>query len=414
MIVFLHALIWLLASVVFIVRYKRNPQGFYLNYLFYLLFFGLFYISLPSIISLLTSFSHVGASVDTISITAVIGLYFVTVFLIGYTISKDKNVSINSVNIHRFKSLLFIIRFLATILSVYIAYVVMLNFQHIMSVPDVRGVKSNLYTLLDSQYKIMAIFSFHVLLVIYLFFQLKKLKYVLFLSPYVLLELLLSGRTYIFLVFFLFFIFSILKNKILSIKFVAIILLAIVGIGVLRVPGDFQMEYLLLIFYEFIFTWTTVHLVFESGLTQGFSDSVVYGVMRFFPSFFYSYIFGEYMSYTKISGDANPLGWGIGGSIVAEAISYKNTLIIFLYPVVIVAYGFSMNWLLRMNYVTGKIIFVLAILQIQQLFRYSFSEFALYPFYMVFFLGFYIIATDLYYLATVKDRKTIIISREVK
>ena len=105
--------------------------------------------------------------------------------------------------------------------------------------------------------------------------------------------------------------------------------------------------------------------------------------------------FGQYLSYTSISTDANPLGWGLAGSIVAEAISFKDTTVLILYPLIMVVYGYCINVILKTKTMSGYILFIVALMYIQQMFRYSFMEFAFYPFYNVIFVGFWVVVLDL-------------------
>ena len=393
-IVGLHIFIFVLSLGLFLFRYKKNSQGFFLNYLFYLLFFSLFYISIPSIESLLTEHSPVGASIDTIINTSLIGLYFVFVFFVAYFFSKDKLFFLDSYKLRKTKHLNSLLKIVSGLIFIYIVSVIVSNFQIILNVWGFRGAQSSLNNFLEIQFKVKPLFNIHVLLVSFLFLTEKKFRCLYALLPYMIYDLLLSGRMYLFAILLLVFIFSVLSNKIIKLKYLIGGILLVALIGVFRSPADFELIHMLLIFKEMTYTWATTHLMYESNSSQDFLYSMNYSILRIFPSCVYELFFGEYSSYTKITGNANPLGWGLAGSIVAEAISFKNSFVILIYPILIVIYGAIINILLRINYSSSIIIFIITLLYVQQMFRYSFLEFALYPFYIILFLGFYIIASD--------------------
>lgn len=395
LIAYLHGIIIVFSIVAFIIRYKKNAQAFYLNYFFYLLFFAIFYISIPSIASALTGFSHVGASLETINSTAIIGFYFVVLFFISYLFSKDNTLSLEKMKNIKSPKILFLLKILVTLIMLYVIMALFLNISAIVDVYENRPAQSSLNHYIESTYKIKPLFIVVIVLMSYLFLRTENKKYFLLLLPFVFYDLMLSGRGYIFSSFIVFFILSTINNHIFKLKYLFFGLVLIASISIFRMSVEFDWGHIFQIFYEFIFTWSTVHLMYESSQAQDFFYTINYSFFRLFPSAVYDVFFGTYISYTQITGEANPLGWGLAGSMVAEAVSFKNNLVLLLYPIVVVLYGILVNYMLRTKTYSGIIIFILALVYIQQMFRYSFLEFAMYPFYVLIFFGLYIVAVDL-------------------
>jgi hypothetical protein len=392
--IFFHFLIIISSVITFLLRLKKNPQSFYLNYLFYLLFLSLFYISLPCIESLFLNYSPVGASKNTIFVTSLIGLYFNFVFFFSYLFSKDKLVNLHSFKLKKIKNINGIVKIISFLIFCFVIFLIFTKYQMIINVWGFRGRQAVLSNFLETQFKIKPLFNLQVLLVSFLLLQEKKLKYIYVFLPFLVYDLMLSGRMYLLAILVLIFIYSVLINKVIKKKYLFGSVLMMGLIGIFR-HGDFSILRLFLLFKEMTYTWSSSHLMYESVLSQDFFTSLNYSLFRVFPSSVYDYFFGEYVSYTKITGDSNPLGWGLAGSIVAEAISFKNTLVLLIYPFIIVFYGNIMNIFLRLNYLSGIIIFIIAVLYIQPMLRFSFFEFALYPFYMILFFGFFIVICDL-------------------
>lgn len=390
-----HIVIFFSSILLFSIRFNKNKQGFFLNYFFYLLFFSLFYISLPSIVSLLIEVSVVGADLSTIIDTSYVGLYFVTVFFISYFISTDKKFNLNNKYFNKTKQINFILKVINILILCYFIIIFFMNYQEIISAFGNRPLQSNLSSFIENKFKIKALFIIQLGITIYLFTQYKHYKYIFILSPYVIYDLLLAGRGYIFMIFILFFLFTVMKNKIIKLRYVLIVILLIAGIAVLRTPGEFQLIHLLQIFYEFIFTWSTTHIIYNTQIEQDFFYTLNYFFFRIFPSIVYDTLFDTYNSYTKIIIENSPLSWGLAGSIVSESLSFKNYGVVFMYPFIMVSYAWIINIIFRTHSSSGVFLLVLTIIYTQSIFRWSFFELALYPVYVLVFFNLWMIGLDL-------------------
>lgn len=400
----IHILLICCSFVLFRVRFKRNRKTFFLNVPLYLLFYGLFYISLPAIVSLVTNFSWVGASQNTILATAQIGLYFNVIFLLGYVFSHNSASSLYYRPQLPQAQLVFTARIMATLIFAYISGLIIVNLPELIGILGQRSSQSLLNIVFEEKYKVRPLYIFQIIIVSYLFLNSKNIKNAIYLIPFVLLSGLLSNREYLLGAVIVVFVLNVFNGNIIKFRYLIITVLLIAFVSAVRsLVNGFKVDHLLSVFGEFEFTWCTTHLMYDSDVAQEIIPTFVYSIMRVFPSGLYNLVFGQYNSYTTISSELNPLGWGLAGSIVAEAIAFKSLLITALYPILMVLYGYLINILIRTNMLSGYILFVLVIFYIQQIFRFSFLEFAMYPFYSVFFPGFWIVLIDIFTLAKRKS-----------
>lgn len=399
--IFGHSLIICASVTLMIKRYISNPKQIYTNYLFYMLFFGLFYISFPSMLSLIIQFSVVGASLDTIVNTATIGLYFMLVFFVGYWVSGNINVCIPHNFLISQKKIRVVPFLLAVIIFNYVFYVIIINLNYISNIYGNRLAQSVFNEYLENAFKIKPIYNLQIMIVTYLYLTRPKNIYILLLLPYFLLDLFLSGRGYLFTILVLYFFLNVLKGKILKIRYIVLIVCAVASISIFRASlSEFKLSSIASIYGEFIYTWSTTHLIYESSINFDFLYALTYSFMRILPSGLYEIVFGKYISYSSIISDVNPLGWGLAGSIVAEAISFKNNLIILIYPITMVLYGILQNLFLKSRTMSGFTLFILSLVYLQEIFRFSFMEFALYPLYNLLFVGSWLVILDLMHRTT--------------
>lgn len=333
-----------------------------------------------------------------------IGLYFMIIFLSAYILLPNK-ICIKEYNIRVSPSILNIIFMFSIILSMYVIFVHFYNMAMICNSFGQRALQSTTNIYLENIFKIKPVFIILILNVSFLVLIKKKFYYFILLIPFLLNNILMSAREYIFFIFVSWFILWVFLERKVNIIYVSLCILLVGSLVVFRLPGEFSLMNLIQIFYEFIFTFSVAHLTYESFNIQDFLYTLNYSMMRIFPSSVYQTIFGEYHSYMSWASESNPLGWGLAGNIIAEAISFKQEFLIVIYPFIIVLYGKLINFLIRTQTLSGKIIFLLALIFLQSMFRGSFLDIAFYPFYVFIFFGLWIFAIDVVYFQ--KRRKYI-------
>lgn len=393
-----HITVIIISLITIFYKYNINSYNIFFNYFFYLLFGSLFYISLPSLFSLLANFSYVTSEQETIVNSAGTGLIFVIFFLITYCLSYTPKYDVNKFKIIHDRYLNAILFGAASSIFIYIVLLLFINFEYIYNIYGDRSSQSTFSTYLQNTYKVKSLFIFLIMIVSYLLIIKKQRRYLIFFIPLVIYDFLLSGREYLFGVIITSFILMIAINKPIKIKFLIGLLFLALSSLLFRVQGLnlFSLSTILQIIGEFNYTWQNTHLIYESSQSQDFFESLKYGFFRIFPSPVYTLLYGKYTSFAYIAGANNPLGWGLAGSIVAEAMAFKNIFATIFFLFIIATYGVLINFLFRTYYFSGFVIFIIAVLYVQQVLRYSFFELALYPFYVLIFLGFVFLVLDIF------------------
>lgn len=381
--IIIHLLIFIIGLSMLTLRYIRIGHVVFLNLHSLVLFFGIFYISVPGYVTLFFDYSPVFANSETILATSMIGAYFNIIFLICAAFSKYRTPI--PVTTSKKPQMLPFYRAVSFLILAYLILVLSLQIDDIIAVSGNRALQSHLNTDFSRYFKIKALFYPLIGSIIVLSLHYRSRGYFLLTMPYVFLDLSLSGRGYLFVILVSYFLTSIFVGKPIKLRYPVFFVLTIASIAVFR-TGDVSTRQLVQIVYEFIFTWSTTHLAYDTPDSFNATTAFFYSWLRVFPSIVYSTFFGSYTSYTSITTEANPLGWGLAGSLVAESIIFKNTVIIILFPIFISIFASFINAFLRRGTLSGALLFTLTAMQLQQMFRFSFLELYLYPLYILIFL----------------------------
>jgi len=392
--IFKYHLITIIISLFFLFRrYKNDPYNFLLNYNTYLLVFAVLYFSLPSMINLSTMMSPVTTSEDTIIFSSKVGLYFHLIFLLGFLMTN--NLKHNSLKkVYLTKNSLIIVSFSGFIISLYMFLLIMINLDYIISIYGNRRLQANFDQLLNTKYKIYFLYNYLVIVTSFLVLTTKKIKYLLLSLPFLLLAILISDRDFLLKGFLLLVIlYTIIGHKIKG-KYLVFFPALLVAVGLLRGGFFDSTRFLIQSSSEFLFTWSTTHLIIESPDKMDVLTALSFSLYKVTLPGVYEFLFGEYKHYHEIITVNNPLIAGLGGSVVSEALSFKNNFITVVMPFAIIFYGFTMNKLLRLKFYSGKIIFILSILLMHSVIRFTFLENAFYPVFLIWFFGFWVIWID--------------------
>lgn len=395
-ILFGHYFILIFGTYSIIRKYRKDPVGVYLNYISYLFILGIFYFTVPSLISLETMISPVNASEDTIIYSAQTGLYFNSIFFLGFLFSfNNKYILIRNYtdkNIQLKKCL----QILGALIFLFFILLFIFKADSIISAFGQRRLQADLDYIFNSTYKVYLLGIIQILIISYLFLTTSKKRYLFYYLPFVIYGFLLSDRDFIFnglLVTVL--CFSKVGIKI-NPKYIIFGILTIFLIGILRSYSVLNNPRVYMIAIgEFIYTWSTTHLIIESSQQTNILESIVYAVSKLGIPGFYNLIFDQYSHYSVVVSENNPIvGTGLGGSVVSEALSYKNNFILFLYPLILVIYGLFLNYVCRNKFLTTSILFIISIIMLRSIIRFSLIDYIFYPFSIIIFYGFWLILVD--------------------
>jgi len=393
----LHIFLFILSIIVLIVNYIKNPRNIILNFHSYILFFSCLYISIPSIITLSTGFSMYSNSASTILYASEIGIYSVIIFLIAFLLSTIKKSGIKPIQKYKQSDFIFLAKFLAFLIVLYIVLLLLSNYDQLMSIYGNRRFQSDFHGILISKYKISFLSKIMIMLIAYLFFATKRHIYLFFYIPFVIIALLLSGRGYIMNFMILGILFMAYDQKYFKIKYLILFVFLLTSLGILRVNSldNFTLSS---IFSEFVISFSSSHLLIDSGYAHNEVSALSYSISRIFPPGFYS-IFsgGEYINYKVEMGLLNPMAgkMGPGGSMISEVAAFNSSFMNFIFPLLVVLYAFIVNIFLRSEIVWFRVIAILSILQLHEIFRGSFLEVAFYPVYICLFYGVWILFIDM-------------------
>lgn len=372
-------------------RLHRNRRSAYLNIHFYVSILTIFYLLVPALLGISLDYSLGYFQLDTHVQANTLCFYFSSTILISYLFSKDKEFVCDRIEKYKFTQSIILIRYLILMIAVYVVIVLFLHIQEILSAQS-RAVKSALITEIEARYKIKALFVILVLLVSYLAVEKRKLSCLYPLIPYIVFDLLLSDRSYIFGAFVIFFLISAFIYKPLKVRTGVVFVGLVLSIAVFRNPEAFKLYHLLHLLGEFVNTWSTLLLTIESDTKHSLLESVTFFLLRAFPFSPYEQLFGEYQSWTVIPADNKSVGYGLAGSILGEVASFQNLAASAIFPLAFTIYLQIINKLLYSYTIFGFLVFIITVLYLQQIFRYSFFEIGLYPFYVVIFYGFFLTA----------------------
>lgn len=393
----LIGLFLIIASYLGMVAVKRKEQLF-LSYSTFSLFLVLFYILVPAILQSVTGLSLVNASASVISYTTSYAVIFVaihfSVVFIWNMLYKNYSCQIPKSSNRLSVTIVFMV---IAPLIIYVSFVVVLNISDIINAYGHRSLQSSINNLLETKYKIKPLFVVVVMYVSFACLLARRLVYTFCLAPFFVLDLLLAGRLYMFSSLMTVVVLAFFLKRNVRIIPVGIVVLLIASFSVLRAvlaTGEFQVGYFFQMLGEFVNTWEVVNLIASSQQSIEVYDSFLYSFLRVFPSPYYTTFIGDYYSYTNISSSANPLDYGLAGSIIAEPLSFKSNIMLFLFPIIFSIFSCAVDMLRYGNSYSSKVLFVLFMIYSLPIFRFSFLEFAMYPIYNLIWLGFIVLLFD--------------------
>jgi hypothetical protein len=392
----LHYTLICLSLFLLLNRFQKKNSELFLDYSTYLLIFGLFYFSIPSIVAVSSGVSLIGSSMQTIEYTAFIGLYFNSIFLLFFYIStkSDKCKLAFNFQLTSSSSIRKLVISLTSLIAIYVMFILVKDLTYLTDIYNNRRLQADYDYILMSVFKMYFLSKIQIILISYLFFTTKKMKYLVYFAPFLLIDILLSGRDLLFAFILLtFMMLAFLQSK-LTIKYILLPIVALIFIGIIRSNNVLEWSDIVMALGEFNYTWATTHIIYDSNVINDWKSMLVYSFFKIFPGGVYQIIFGEYNHYHEVITRDNPFAHGLAGSVISEALSFKNIVITSITPILIALYGYLINSLLKIDSVFSKTLFIVAILYIHPIIRFTFYEYIFYPFYLMIFFGLWIALLD--------------------
>ena len=398
MLLVFHSIILIASVVSLMFAYSKNYQKVVLNSFSYLLLFGVLYLSIPSIVFL---YSHTSPLIgvidkDDLNYVSSVSLYTIIFFLISFLISFKLSFKVKEINLNVGMGLKYLVLTAVVVIVTYVIAILILNYDTLVEIYGNRRLQSDFNQILISKYKLYFLMNMLIIFILFLYFVTKKYTYLIFLAPYLLIDVMLSSRYIMLELMILSTIIGAYHKKFLNIKTFFFIFLILIGIGLTRSTNinNINLDESLL---EFLFTYSASFLLLDSSFQSNIIDTLAHAISKLFLFNPYELLTNEtYVSYKSTMGELNPNKdtMGIGGSLIAEIISFKDLIVVGMIPICISLYAFLINYFLRSSSLWLRIYGILFILFIFNFFRGSMFEHIFYPFYLMFYFGFWIFMID--------------------
>ena len=356
-------------------RFLKVCDKLLIDYNAYTLLFSLFYVILPNIVFLTTNKSPFTGNIDVMEQVAQYGIYFHVSLLMGMWMNPGSK-SVNDDNFVFRRIELWKYFVIITLLS-YVLIVLFLYAPALLEFHGNRKMLSALNSELIQEYKFAFVFMLLIYYVVFLSTSSRHgLKWILLLTPFIIFDIVSSGRFYIVMSLITYLVLRVRMG--LKLDFKKIFVLLIMLLFYRSFTG--AKFYWYSVVGEFIFTMGNSHLVLEYDvISLEFYEFILAILGRMLPLSLYSHFLdGWYHSYLISTSELNPLYAGLGGSVIAEALSLNSSLRI-IYPWIIVLYSYFYH---RLSWSSTrlKIFFQLtSIISLWQIFRFSLIENMLYP-----------------------------------
>lgn len=397
-ILYAHIVLIILSLIILLKSYRQNPKYVILNFFSYLLFGGVLYLCIPSVVFLLNMSSPLVGKLqdDEVVFLSLASLYtvfiFFIAFFISFSLSYSKKIDMEFYRLERMSKLL--ISIIAAFISFYILIIILMYFHDIIHAYGNRRLQSDINTMLIMKYKIYFLFYVLAMLSVVGFFLNRHYINIVLLAPYVVLDLLLSGREFMLMTVLLFLLMTAYRNQTPRARYIWYCCLFLLLVGIVR-SGTYKLGDS---FLEFLFTYSAAFLLLHVSYAASFAQTICHSILMVFPQAVAQSLYpAKTSNYITVMEALNPLSshMGLGGSLIAEMVSFKSTIVIVIYPVLVCFYGIIANYSLYSKFIWSRAFGILSILMIHPIYRGSFFSVSTYPLKIMLFCFFWVLFLDI-------------------
>lgn len=378
-------LITIITIVAILARYYREKDQIFWDSSTYFIVLSLIYVCIPSI----SIASQEGILSDSEYFIIKYSLYFAVVLLVHYIYKSFRNVQSIEKDINTNTILIDkrIIYALYIILTVSIATIFILNYPGFNEIYQNRSIGANTLEIINSDYKIVFIFHVVASFVLYLSIKEKKIKFLIMLIPFGMMDLLLLSRVFIYQILTItIVIFLINRRKI------PILTLSYLGISLVLMEyvRNFGIEYIMTNEIEYTLpreitsTAKVGILILESSLVNDASQYIISSLGKIFPNIIIKQVYTEIPSYNFIIlNESNSRS--LGSSILCEAFSFKSNFMLIIYPLLAIFYLEFINFVKNKTRIFGLVLFMNFLMATHSIFRTGYINVSTEPFYYTFY-----------------------------
>lgn len=380
-----YLLILLLCIVPVVIGFRVRKAGAFVLYnpFFYLVVFSYFYLLVPSILSAESPISDfLGLDRESFDRVSLFSAWFVVVFLGAYSISNDYVVELrNDFLVPKLTIRLasFVLLFTVSI-SIYVL---------VLHGPSLYGLSSSRFDSYEYYrinilvpYAFQLVFQMTAVCASLLALHNRNLRFFMLLTPFLILDFLQGGRAVTFMTSVSFCLVAVLIHpnggkKILGFVSSFIFVLFLSAFFRRALPGsgvDIEAQ-LIEMFGEFYFTRLTAQYVYVYSLSAGdFLDFIVLVMSKLIPQFLVNAIsdIGSIIRYDVELNETVDVGFGLAGSVLAEAFYYGGEWFAWVSPFFISASYFVLYRFKIICKLPGFVFFLLLVGSSFSIFRSAF------------------------------------------
>jgi hypothetical protein len=372
-----------ITTATILTRYFREKDKIFWDCSTYFIVLSIIYVFIPAI----SIASQEGILSDSEYFIIKYSLYFGVVMSVHYIYKTFRKVQLieKNINIKLIDKRIIYIPYI--ILTVSITMIYILNYPGFSEIYQNRSIGANTLVILNKDYKIVFIFHIVATFALYLSIKQNKIKYLIMLIPFGIMDLLLLSRVFIYQILTITLVIFLINRRKIPIFTLSCLSISLVLMEYVR---NFGIEYLITneITYtlpsEIITTAKVGILILESSLTNDASNYIIYSLGKIFTSTIIEKVFTEIPNYNFIILNETTLR-SLGSSILCEVFSFKSNFMLIIYPLFAIFYLEFLNFIINRTAIFGVVLFMNYLMVTHSIFRNGYINVLTEPFYYTFY-----------------------------
>lgn len=362
-------------------RFYRAAGRAVFNFSLYPLVFSYFYLLVPSFVTAVTTVDQVlMLSYSSMRVVDQLALWAVFCFFVGHMLTRDPEFNFNF-DVRLAPVTLKLSRLIQLAIALLMLFVLA---KHGPSLLGMSGDRASSYDYYSKEiidvYRLPILFGFGVISCSLLYLHTGRVSNLVPILLFVVLDALHGGRGYTYAGLFVCFA-NFLAANMKSFKTVGLLMLSVIALvfasAFLRryIATDDTSDPLVAFFGEFIFTRMTAQFAYDSFLAAGdLSTYLLVSVSKLLPQFVVAPFFSEVelTPYHVILNGKTGIGFGLAGSVLAEALYYGGVEFAIVSPVLIATLFLFLDKSGFLRGVPGYLLFLAVVSSMYVFFRTGF------------------------------------------
>ncbi|SBT08502.1 membrane hypothetical protein [Candidatus Accumulibacter aalborgensis] len=351
------------------------------NFCLYPLIFSYFYLLVPAFIPFVTSLDNsLALSANSFQVIDQLAAWSVSIFFLGYILSKERHIAFNQKLI--FPAFSVSVSRIIQVITIIVSMVILIRHgPDLYSISGDRGISYEYYsTEILNAYRLPVVFSFSIISSTFLYLHHRNINYQLPILIFCILDALQGGRGYSFAAV------TIIGLNYLALnmnKFKRTIGMVLIFVAALFLSAfirrfmavDETADPIVILLGEFFFTRLTAQITYDTFSSHG--DLLTYlllAMSKMLPQFIVAPLFSEAVltPYHVLVNQWADAGFGLAGSVMAEAIYYGGVKFGIASPLIISAIFLTINRSTLILRLPGYLFFLVVTSSMYLIFRTGF------------------------------------------